>query len=174
MPPSACGMRKISLAFTTALAAILLLAGCSEADQREVYQGRGGEGVAAVVREIAAAQRSVLAKSPHYPQQAIAAALAEAKRRGVEVKVVICGNSATEAREDVDPLIHEIGVAHDSSHTPKGGRVFVIDDETVIFTAFGGQADKPDAETVMVVRDSPELAQRTTTEWQSHARRAAP
>ena len=166
-------MRKIFPAFTTALAAILCLAGCSETDQREVYQGRGGEGVAAVVREIAAARRSVLAKSPQYPQQAIAEALAEAKRRGVEVKVVVCGESATEAREDLVPLIQEIGVEHDSSHAPKGGRVFVIDEETVIFTAFGGQTDKPDAETVMVVRDSPELAQRTAAEWQSHARRAA-
>ena len=167
-------MRTISPSFTAAVTAILFLAGCSEADQREVYQGRRGEGVAAVVREIAAARRSVLVKSPQYPQQAIAAALAGAKRRGVEVKVVVCGESAPQAREDLVPLIQEIGVEHDSSHAAKGGRVFVIDDETVIFTAFAAQAEKSDAETVMVVRDSPELAQRTAAEWQSHARRAAP
>ena len=157
--------------------AAVVLAGCSGADRREVYRGANGQAVGAIVREINAAERTVLATSPAYPRSAVAEALAAARRRGVQVDFVVCGKATMAPGGAAAAEAELLPVRFDRSHDETdGGRVFVIDERTVIRSAYQvtGRGDSATDETVMVIREAPALARRTAAECRRHAGRAEP
>ena len=147
-----------------------LFGGCGSADRREVYRGRNGEGVAAIVAEIRRAERNILVTAAVRPRKAVADALAAARARGVEVEFVVCGDTSSGSAAEPAPAEEAVPVRFDRTHPHRGGAVFVVDAKTVVRTSFSGRNDADEA--VMVTRDSPDLGRRVAAECISHVERA--
>ena len=151
------------------LALAASLTSCGFTDPREVYHGEKGEPLAAIVAAIGAAERSVLARSPALPRQAVLDALAAARRRGVLVEFVVCEQEEMPVPDHATPVHDEVPIRFDRSHHPKSGAVLVIDSRTVVRTSYPWDNGK---EAVMIIRDSPELGERIAADFRNHVARA--
>lgn len=145
------------------------LTGCGSADRREVYHGSNGEPVAAIVAAINGAKRSVLARSPALPRPAVADALTAARARGVLVEFVVCRDPESLPNGDSLPGAEGLPIRFDHSDHPTIGALFVVDARTVVRTSYVGRRG---AESVMIIRDTPELGERIAAECRSHIARA--
>lgn len=129
-----------------------------------------------IVRQLYAAQKTVLVQAYSFTSEPIARELADAHRRGVEVHVILDKSNRTEKYSAADFLAHAgIAVLIDSEHRIAHNKVMVIDGETVITGSFNftKAAQLDNAENVLVIH-SQELAKRYSENWQRHARHSEP
>ena len=143
------------------------LASCGFVARREVYHGDNGEPLAAIVSTIASAERSVLARSPSLPRPAVVEALAAARARAVLVEFVVCGDPESAGEGSIAPA-EVVPIRFDQADHPKTGAVFVIDIRTVVRSSYAGKHGR---ETVMIIRDTPDLGERIAAECRSHIAR---
>ncbi|MGH8159183.1 MAG: phospholipase D family protein [Rhodanobacter sp.] len=164
-----------------ALVALLLLAPGSTyaqaittrtSGQISVYFSPNGGAESAVVSEISQAKASILVQAYSFTSKPIYSALAEAKGRGVDVRVLVDkedqaidvrGNGA---RYD---LAHGVPVAVDyiAGQGIAHNKVIVIDGRTVITGSFNFSraAETTNAENLVVFHDAPELAGAYSQNW---------
>ncbi|MEO6919009.1 MAG: phospholipase D-like domain-containing protein [Collimonas sp.] len=172
----------LGLVFCTALIA----ASASAFDARQAPQAAEGtlqplfapwdDIETALTDMLGAARRQVLVQAYLLSNQKIAAALIAAKRRGVDVKVMLDGRQlekvgASKARELAAagiPLWLESG--YQNAHN----KVMVIDPSAATATVITGSfnftwsAQHKNAENVLIVRDNPALAARYALNWERH------
>jgi phosphatidylserine/phosphatidylglycerophosphate/cardiolipin synthase-like enzyme len=107
----------------------------------------------------------------------IAAALMEAKRRGVDVRAVLDRSQRTERYSGASFLANAgIPVVIDEKPAIAHNKVLVIDAVTTITGSFNftRAAQKHNAENVFVIRGDREIARRYADNWQSRARVSVP
>ncbi len=125
-----------------------------------------------MVRAIRAARHSILVQAYSFTSTAIAQALVDAHRRGVDVKVLIDKEQAGEQNSLADTL-RDAGVplSTDALHAHAHNKVMILDDEVVITGSFNFtyQAEHCNAENLLVIRDRA-LAARYAENWREHAR----
>jgi phosphatidylserine/phosphatidylglycerophosphate/cardiolipin synthase-like enzyme len=146
-----------------------------------IYFSPNGGAEAAAVDAIAQASRSILVQAYTFTSKPIYEALASAKARGVDVRVLVDKESASAdfrgqgARYDIEhgvPLwvdyIPGRGIAHN--------KVMIIDGTTVLTGSFNWSraAETTNAENLMVFRNSPALANAYTNNWMARAQHAMP
>lgn len=129
-------MRMLATSRLVALLVAAAVSRCGVADRREVYRGSNGEPLAAIVAAIDAAERSVLARSPALPRQAVLETLAAARRRGVLVEFVVCEQGELPAVGESTLGSDAVSIRFDRGHHPKSGAVLVIDSRTVVRTSY--------------------------------------
>ncbi|AIY42697.1 putative endonuclease protein [Collimonas arenae] len=136
----------------------------------------------ALIDALDAARQQVLVQAYLLSNHKIAAALIAAKRRGVDVKVMLDGRQlekvgASKARELAAagiPLWLESG--YQNAHN----KVMVIDSSTAAATVITGSfnftwsAQHKNAENVLIVRNNPALAMRYALNWERHRLDATP
>ena len=146
-----------------------------------VYFSPNGGAERAIVDEINRAKLRILVQAYSFTSAPIYEALATAKGRGVDVRILVdkeareMGFKGAGARYDmargIPLLVDEIGgrgIAH--------SKVMVIDAATVITGSFNfsRQAETTNSENLLVFHNSPELVAAYTKAWQVRAKAGVP
>lgn len=143
----------------------------------KAYFSPNGGCTQAVVDALNAARKTVLVQAYSFTSVPIAKALAEAKHRGVDVRVILDKSQRTERYSGATYLVNEgIPTFIDASHRIAHNKVMVIDDQEVITGSFNftKAAESGNAENVLLILHAPELAARYTANWHEHLAHAAP
>ena len=102
----------------------------------------------------------------------IAKTLLEAQKRGVDIQVLLDKSNATAQYSSATFLTNvAIPVSIDSQHAIAHNKVMIIDNATVITESFNftKAAEHANAEHLVILKDSPGLAQRYRQNWLAHA-----
>ena len=135
------------------------LAGCQQQPSYptavEVYFSPSGGCTEAVVREIDAANATVIIQAYSFTSAPIAKALVAAHKRGVDVRVILDKSQRTEKYSSADFVAHAgIPTWIDAQHAIAHNKVIVIDGETVLTGSFNftKAAEEHNAENLLVSR----------------------
>ncbi len=130
-----------------------------------------GGATALVVKTIAGARKSILVQAYSFTSAPIARALAQAKGRGVDVRVLLDKSQKSE-RYTVATYLSNHGIPTwiDRQHAIAHNKVMVIDGDTVITGSFNftKAAEEKNAENVLVLRGNSELARFFSENWLAH------
>ena len=167
-----CGFRglKIVPIFPLLLLATTLPAQSGPQDLRAFFSPNGGC-TDAVVSALQAAKKTVLVQAYSFTSAPIAKALVDAKKRGVDVRVILDKSQRTERYTGATFLANEgVPVFIDADHRIAHNKVMVIDAQTVITGSFNftKAAERGNAENVLLILHAPELAKRYGDNWNEH------
>ena len=159
---------------------LLLLAGCEPPDSIprgvQVYFSPHGGTTDAVVGVLGQATNTVLVQAYSFTSAPIARALVDAKRRGLDVRVILDKSQRTEKYSEADFLQHEgIPTQIDAEHAIAHNKIMVIDSYLVLTGSFNftKAAEENNAENLLVLND-PALAKRYIDNWYVHERHCDP
>ena len=137
----------------------------------EVYFSPKGGCTEAVVKELTAAQTTILVQAYSFTSVPIAKALVDAHKRGVKIEVILDKSQRTEKYSSADFVQHAgIPIQIDDKHAIAHNKVMVIDGQTVITGSFNftKAAEENNAENLLVIRDK-EIADKYAANWKVHA-----
>lgn len=169
-------MRIISLAhmkrsaFLLLIAIVRLQAQSGPQDLHAFFSPNGGC-TDAVVSAIDQSRKTVLVQAYSFTSAPIAQALVDAKKRGVDVQVILDKSQRTERYSGATFLAHEgIPVSIDADHRIAHNKVMIIDGQTVITGSFNftKSAESGNAENVLLILHAPDLARKYTENWKLH------
>ena len=162
------------------LATVCLLPGCEvrprELPPIEVYFSPNGGCTEAIVKEINAAPKTILVQAYSFTSRTIAQAIVAAKRRGIDVRVIL---DDKECREEFSlaELLQDSGVPvlSDAFHNLAHNKVVILDDAVVVTGSFNftRQAEIGNAENLLVIRDRA-IAGQYKENWPGHAAHSRP
>ena len=174
--------------WASTLVVSLLLAGCRLPGGAQAARTPGSRPICAVffsphggctdevVRELAAARTRVLVQAYSFTSQPIARALAEARRRGVQIDVLL-DKSQRDHPYAAAAILARAGVPVeiDAVHAIAHNKVMVIDGQTVLTGSFNftESAEERNAENLLVVRDAAVAAQYEKN-WAAHRAHSRP
>lgn len=159
---------------TLALALLAFPAAAADVETLCFTPGQDCTGV--VVGAISSARRDVLVQAYSFTSPPIAAALIEAHRRGVRVRVILDKSQRTERYSGADFLANQgVPVLIDARHAIAHNKVMVIDGDRVITGSFNftRSAQERNAENLLVLRDR-DLARRYADNWSAHVEHSEP
>ena len=144
--------------------------------QPEVNFTPGGDCTGRIVDTIGTAQHTILVQAYSFTSASIAKALVDAKKRGVDVHVILDKSQRTERYSGADFLANGgVPVPIDAVHAIAHNKVMVIDGSTVITGSFNftKAAQERNAENLLVIHDA-DLATRYAENWRKHAGHSDP
>lgn len=145
--------------------------------QVDVYFSPKGGATEAIIQVIAGAKTSVHVQAYSFTSPPIAKALVEAKRRGLKVEIILDTSQRTEKYTEADFTSHA-GIATwiDDEHAIAHNKLMILDEETVITGSFNfsRSAEERNAENVLILHKTPELARRYMENWHAHRKHSEP
>ncbi len=139
------------------------------------FSPRGGA-TELVVKTLSQAQKTIFVQAYSFTSAPIAQALVDAKKRGVQVDVILDKSQRTEHYSEADFIAHAgIPVSIDAAHAIAHNKVMVIDGEVVITGSFNftKAAEEHNAENLLVIQDKV-LAQKYEENWKQHKSHSQP
>ena len=158
----------IPLLTVVLLALTPVVAGAAEHIQ--VFFSPHGGCTEAVVENLGRATTSVLVQAYSFTSTPIAKALADAKKRGVNVRVILDKSNLTGQYSSADFVAHaNIPTYIDSKHAISHNKIMVIDGKTILTGSFNftKAAEGSNAENLLVIQDAV-LAKVYSANWQTH------
>lgn len=122
-----------------------------------------------VVKAINEAQKTILVSAYSFTSKDIAAALLAAKKRGVDIKLVLDKSQVSQKYSSSTFFANQgFNMRIDVKHAIYHDKVIIIDDKTVITGSFNftKAAETKNAENLLVFRNNPALARLYTQDWQ--------
>ena len=135
----------------------------------EVAFSPNGGGAGIIIRAIGEARRSVRVQAYSFTNADIAKALADAAKRGVEVRIVLDKSQETEKYTSATFFANAgLPVRIDSDFAIAHSKVMIIDEETLVTGSFNftKAAEEKNGENVLVIRGNRELAALYLQNWQ--------
>jgi phosphatidylserine/phosphatidylglycerophosphate/cardiolipin synthase-like enzyme len=135
------------------------------------YFSPNGGCTEAVVNALGAAQKSILVQAYSFTSAPIAKALVDAKKRGVDVQVILDKSQKSEHYSSATFLSNEgIPTYIDAAHKIAHNKLMVIDGDEVITGSFNftKSAEDGNAENLLLINHAPELAKTYTANWKAH------
>lgn len=137
---------------------------------------------ALIVRTLREARKSVLVQAFSFTSNEIAFALIEAKRRGVDVRMIADGEQVEKLENNRVGLIAQAGIPVwlDEQHQSAHNKIIVIDAESanpIVVTGsmnFTYSGQFKNAENLLVLRGNRPLAETYAANWQRHKQHARP
>lgn len=174
--------KKLPLIFTIelaviCLAALLLSAPSFAASPIEAGFSTDGSSLDLVLQTINGAHKQLRIAAYSFTSKPIAQALLNAKRRGVDVSVVVDKSQETERYTSATFLANAgIPVRVDHMHAIHHNKFIVSDQITVETGSFNytDSAARRNAENVIVILGNPVLASSYLAEWQTHWQHSIP
>jgi phosphatidylserine/phosphatidylglycerophosphate/cardiolipin synthase-like enzyme len=139
--------------------------------EAQVYFSPRGGCTDAIVTEVSAAKAAIFVQAYSFTSPPIAKALAAAKERGIDVRVILDKSQRTERYSGADFIAHAgIPVLIDEKPAIAHSKVMIIDATTVITGSFNFtmSAEERNVENVLVLR-SATLAALYAKNWQDRA-----
>jgi phosphatidylserine/phosphatidylglycerophosphate/cardiolipin synthase-like enzyme len=116
-----------------------------------------------IVRELSSARREILVLAYSFTSREISQALIDAKMRGVHVQIILDHSNEKELHTELHFMIEQ-GLAPliDAEHAIAHNKVMIIDGHKVLTGSFNftNQAERENAENLLVLEGQRELAQR--------------
>ena len=140
------------------------------AENIQVFFSPHGGCTEAVVDNLGRATNSVLVQAYSFTSAPIAKALTDAKKRGVNVQVILDKSNLTGQYSSADFVAHaNIPTYIDSKHAISHNKIMVIDGKTILTGSFNftKAAEGSNAENLLVIQD-PALAKLYTANWKAH------
>lgn len=134
----------------------------------------GGSGYAAITKLLAQAKSSIRVSAFHFRSRTIAEALIAAKKRGVDVAVIIDHrNLEAKKNEAYHVAKADIPVLLDEAHGVTHNKYLVVDDEWVETGSFNyrDNAEYENSENLLIIH-SKTLARAYLDNWSQHAQHA--
>lgn len=163
------------------ISSLTLLAGCG---QQQAPSQRGGEGgsvqvrfsprggaAEAVVRELDGARKTVRVQAYSFTSQPIAKALVEAKKRGVDVEIVVDKSQRGERYTEADFTANQgIPTYVDSKHAIAHNKIMLIDGETILTGSFNftKAGEESNAENLLILKGFPDLMRQYERNYDLH------
>ncbi|QKX01638.1 phospholipase D family protein [Wolbachia endosymbiont of Cruorifilaria tuberocauda] len=122
-----------------------------------------------VISEINKSKESISVQEYTFTLETVADALIKAKKRGVNVKVILDKSQLHLKYSVINKLFaNEIPVWIDNKPKIAHNKVIIIDNEIVITGSFNltSTAKKGNAENLLIIRDYPELVQQYVKNWE--------
>lgn len=138
----------------------------------QVYFSPMGGIAQAIIREIEKAQKEIKVQAYLFTNKDIARSLVAAKRRGVDIEVILDISNRTEKYSAADFIANnKISTYIDAEHAIAHNKLMIIDKEVVITGSFNftKAAEEKNAENLLVLR-SKELAETYLENWNEHRR----
>lgn len=130
-----------------------------------------------VVKALAEAQKTILVSAYSFTSKDIAQALLDAKKRGVEVNIILDKSQVSQKYSSSTFFSNQgFNLRIDIKHAIYHDKVMIIDGKTVITGSFNftKAAETKNAENLLVLRDNPELAKLYTEDWWVNWQQAIP
>lgn len=135
-----------------------------------------------IVHALREAKKSVLVQAFSFTSNEISFGLIEAKRRGVDVRMIVDGEQLAKLENNRVGLVAQAGVPVwlDEQHQSAHNKVMVIDAETanpIVVTGsmnFTYSGQFKNAENLLVLRGNKALAEAYAANWQRHKQHAQP
>ena len=125
----------------------------------------------AVIREIQKARREILVQAYSFTSEPISKALVEAKKRGVQVEILLDHSNEKEPHTDLHLFI-EKGLAPliDAHHAIAHNKVMIIDRRTLVTGSFNftNQAEHENAENLLILKGHGELVTQYRNNFFAH------
>lgn len=141
----------------------------------------GDDAAALVIAAIRDARHQIRVQAFSFTHRAIADALAEARRRGVDVVVLVDSEQVDKIATSVvrDLAAAGVPVYLDAEHASAHSKVMIIDAESapVVITGsynFTHAAQYRNAENLLLLRGNPALAAAYSANWRRHREHALP
>lgn len=132
---------------------------------------------AKIVRAIKEARRSILVQAYSFTSRPIIKALASAKYRGIDVKILLDKSLIINGNQYYSPISYfqsqNIWIGIDYLPVVAHNKVIIVDDNTVITGSFNftRAAQRDNTENVLIIHDF-KLAQKYTDNWYKRAKRS--
>jgi phosphatidylserine/phosphatidylglycerophosphate/cardiolipin synthase-like enzyme len=142
----------------------------------QVYFSPRGGCTEAVVETLSKATTSVIVQAYSFTSKPIAEALVNAKKRGINVQVILDSGQRSERYTSATFLIHAaIPTYIDDRHSIAHNKVMVIDGHVVITGSFNftKNAEENNAENLLVIDDA-EMARKYAVNWNLHLKHSNP
>ena len=130
----------------------------------------------AVVAEINAAQQMILVQAYSFTSTPIAKALVDAHPRGVQITVILDKSNRTDHYSSADFVQHAgITTYIDAQHAIAHNKIMLIDGRTILTGSFNftKQAEKNNAENLLVIKGRPDLFDKYYANFQHHLSHSA-
>jgi phosphatidylserine/phosphatidylglycerophosphate/cardiolipin synthase-like enzyme len=141
--------------------------------QVETFFSPRGGCTDAIIRTIASARKSIHVQAYSFTSAPIAQALVAAHRRGVKTEVILDSSQKSEKYTEADFLTRAgVPTFIDSAHAIAHNKLMIIDEMTVVTGSFNftKSAEERNAENVLILHQTPELAQKYLSNWRAHQR----
>ena len=141
------------------------------------YFSPSGGCTEAVVSALDGAKKTVLVQAYSFTSAPIAKALVDAKKRGVDVRVILDKSQRPERYTSATFLANEgVPTYIDAVHAIAHNKVMVIDGDEIITGSFNftKAAESSNAENLLVINNAPQLAARYTANWNEHLAHSEP
>ncbi len=125
-----------------------------------------------IIRAIDSAKTQILVQAYSFTSSWIAKALLKARKRGVDVEVILDKSHLTDNYSSATFLANSsIRTYVDQAHNIAHNKIMIIDSDTVVTGSFNftRAADEQNAENVLIIK-SEELAKLYMANWQEHRR----
>lgn len=135
----------------------------------EVAFSPNGGGAAIIIKAIGEAKKTIKVQAYSFTNADIAKALVDAKKRGIEVRIVLDKSQETEKYSSATFFANAgLPVRIDDDFAIAHSKVMILDDEHVITGSFNftKAAEERNGENVLVMRGNKELAALYLQNWQ--------
>ncbi|HUO05177.1 MAG TPA: phospholipase D family protein [Candidatus Binataceae bacterium] len=135
----------------------------------------GCDPTATIVKIIDSARHQVLVQAYEFTSHPIAKAIADAHRRGLDVRVILDKNNLKETYSELGFLQHDgVPIMIDYALNIAHSKVMIVDGDTVITGSFNftKAAETENGENLVVIRD-PAVAAQYLTNWNSRMAQSA-
>lgn len=143
----------------------------------QVYFSPKGGATDAVVRELNGARRTVRVQAYSFTSEPIAKALLEAKKRGVDVEVVVDKSQRSERYTEADFTANQgIPTFVDGRHAIAHNKIMLVDGETILTGSFNftKAAEENNAENLLVIKGYPDLMRQYERNYELHKGHSEP
>jgi phosphatidylserine/phosphatidylglycerophosphate/cardiolipin synthase-like enzyme len=127
--------------------------------------------VEAIAREIQAARHEILVQAYSFTSDPLTLGLAEAKKRGVDVHVLLDKSNEKESYSDLKLFVqHDLVPLIDSKHAIAHNKIMIIDRRVLITGSynFTNQAEHENAENLVIIKGYPGLIKAYREHFESH------
>jgi phosphatidylserine/phosphatidylglycerophosphate/cardiolipin synthase-like enzyme len=167
---------------------VAALAGCAQQQQTPPQTGAGGGSIQvhfspkggatdAVVRALNGARQRVRVQAYSFTSQPIAKALLEAKKRGVDVEVVVDKSQRSATYTEADFTANQgIPTFVDDRHAIAHNKIMLIDGETILTGSFNftKAGEESNAENLLVIQGYPDLMRQYERNYELHRGHSEP
>lgn len=135
-----------------------------------------------IVDAIGGADSKILVQAYLLTSKKVAGALVAARRRGVDVRVLVDAEQLTKAASTAAPELASAGIPVwvETKYQNAHNKIIVIDPDSPEATVITGSynftwtAQHRNAENILIVRKNPALASRYVLNWERHRQEATP
>ncbi len=125
----------------------------------------------AIVQELKRARREILVQAYSFTADPLTFALIEAKKRGVNVQILMDKSNEAERYSDLHILLeHGLAPLIDAQHAIAHNKIMIIDRHTLVTGSFNftNQAEHENAENLLIIKGHAELVSAYRANWEAH------